>query len=235
MKTLVRFLVFSFAVSASLPGAPATPLRIEQTVEPRFPHALSLSTITEGEARVVVNIDADGKLVDCLVTGYTDKSFADEAVNVLKQWRYVAPTENGQPFGIRTELRFEFEAKGRVVSLTAIETPEILLKQMGIGPRFIAAVYGLQDLDKPVAPINPTSPLYPAQPDAETQRHSVVVDFFVDESGQPRMPVVVNSSHDHFSHAAVDALNSWRFTAPTRGGRPVSVRVRQEFIFPGRS
>jgi TonB family protein len=235
MKTLARFLAFSFAVSASLGGAQATPLRIEQTVEPRFPHALSLSHITEGEARVVVNIDADGKLVDWLVTGYTDKAFADESVSVLKLWRYEAPTEDGQPIGIRTELRFEFEAKGRVVSLTAIETPEVLLKQMGVGPRFIANVYGLSELDQPVAPINPTSPHYPAQPASPTQRHTVVVDFYVDEKGQPRMPVVVNSSHDHFAHAAVDALNRWRFTAPTRAGRPVSVRVRQEFIFPDRS
>jgi TonB family protein len=235
MKTLVRFLVFSFAVSASLGGAQSTPLRIEQTVEPRFPHALSLSHITEGEARVVVNIDANGKLVDWLVTGYTDKAFANEAVSMLKLWRYEAPTENGRPIGVRTELRFEFEARGRVVSLMAIDTPEVLLKQMGIGPHYTAAVYGLQELDQPVAPINPTSPLYPAQPVSAKQRQTVVVDFYVDEKGQPRMPVVVNSSHDHFSNAAVDALNRWRFTAPTRGGRPVSVRVRQEFIFPGRS
>jgi TonB family protein len=235
MKTLARFLVLSFAVSASLWGAQVTPLRIEQTVEARFPNALSLSHITTGQARVVVNIDADGKLVDWLVTGYTDKSFADEAVSVLKLWRYVAPTEDGQPISIRTELRFDFEATGRVVSLMAIETPDVLLKQMGIGPRFITNVYALQELDQPVAPINPTSPLYPAPPVAATQRQTVVVDFYVDEKGQPRMPVVVNSSHDHFAHAAVDALNRWRFTAPTRAGRPVSVRVRQEFVFPGRS
>lgn len=235
MKTLVRLVAFSFAASASLSGAHTTPLRIEQTAEARFPNALVLSSISEGEARVVVNVDDAGKLVDCLVTGYTDKAFADEAVSLLKRWRYEPATENGQPVGVRTELRLEFHAKGRVVSLTAGETPAVLLKQMGIGPRFTRSVYTLKDLDQPVAPINPTSPLYPAVEDATPGRQSVVVDFYVDEQGQPRMPVVVNGAHDHFAYAAVDALSRWRFTAPTRAGKPVTVRVRQEFVFPGRS
>lgn len=224
-----------FAVLASLLGAQTAPLRIEQTVELQFPHALSLSLITEGHASVVVNIGADGKLVDWLVTGYTDKAFADEAVYALQRWRYTAPIEEGQPIGIRTEFRFEFQAKGRVVSLMAIETPEVLLRQMGIEPRYTARVCSLHELDRPLTPVNPASPAYPASAGASAQPRSVLVDFYVDENGQPRMPVVVNSPHHHFARAAMDALSQWRFTAPTRAGKPMAVRVRQEFVFPGRS
>lgn len=235
MKTYPCFLALACAVLASGLAAQTTHLRIEQTVEPQFPHALSLTHITTGEARVVINVDAGGKLVDWLVTGYTHKAFADEAVSVLKQWRYVAPTERGAPIGVRTELRFEFEATGRVVSLMAIETPEVLLKQMGIRPRLITHVCNLQELDRPIAPVNPVTPAYPRSPGAATASRSVLVDFYVDETGQPRMPVVVSSAHEVLAQAAVGALNRWRFNAPTRAGRPVSVRVRQEFIFPGSS
>ncbi len=227
--------VVSFAAFAAALAAQTTPLRIEQTVEPQFPHVLSLTHLTSGEARVVVNIDADGRLVDWLVTGYTHKAFADEAVSVLRQWRYGAPTEGGQPVGVRTELRFEFEATGRVVSLMAIETPEVLLKQMGIGPRLITHVCNLQELDRPIAPLNPVTPAYPRSTGAAAAARSVLVDFYVDETGQPRMPVVVSSAHDVLAQAAVGALNRWRFTTPTRAGRPVAVRVRQEFIFPANS
>lgn len=232
MKTRPCFSVVLFAALAAALTAQTTPLRIEQTVEAQFPHVLTLTHLTSGEARVVVNIDPDGKLVDWLVTGYTHKAFADEAVSVLRQWRYVAPTEGGQPIGIRTELRFEFEATGRVVSLMAIETPEVLLKQMGIGPRLITHVCNLQELDRPIAPVNPASPAYPGQAGVRADARSVMIDFYVDEKGQPRMPVVVSSAHDVLAQAAVGALNQWRFTAPTRAGRPVAVRVRQEFIFP---
>jgi TonB family protein len=235
MKHRPCFSVVFFAAFAAALSAQTTPLHIEQTVEARFPHALSLTHLTSGEARVVVNIDADGKLVDWLVTGYTDKAFADEAVSVLKEWRYVAPTEGGQPIGVRTELRFEFEATGRVVSLTAIETPEVLLKQMGIEPHLVTRVCNLQELDHPIAPVNPVTPVYPRAPGAATSARSVLVDFYVDETGQPRMPVVVSSAHEVLAQAAVGALNRWRFNAPTRAGKPVSVRVRQEFIFPANS
>jgi protein TonB len=235
MKHRPCFSVVFFAAFAAALSAQTSPLRIEQTVEARFPHALSLTHLTSGEARVVVNIDADGKLVDWLVTGYTDKAFADEAVSVLKEWRYVAPTEGGQPIGVRTELRFEFEATGRVVSLTAIETPEVLLKQMGIEPHLVTRVCNLQELDRPIAPVNPVTPVYPRAPGAATSARSVLVDFYVDETGQPRMPVVVSSAHEVLAQAAVGALNRWRFNAPTRAGKPVSVRVRQEFIFPANS
>jgi TonB family protein len=232
MKHRPCFSVVLFAALTAALVAQTTPLRIEQTVEAQFPHSLSLTHLTSGEARIIVNIDADGQLVDWLVTGYTHKAFAEEAVSVLKQWRYRAPTEHGQPVGIRTELRFEFEATGRVVSLMAIETPEVLLKQMGIGPHFITHVCNLQELDRPIAPVNPASPAYPRQAGAQAAARSVLIDFYVDEKGQPRMPVVVNSSHEVLAQAAVGALNQWRFTAPTRAGRPVAVRVRQEFIFP---
>jgi len=235
MKPRPRYSVVLFAAFAVALSAQTTPLRIEQTVDPQFPHALSLTYLTSGEARIVVNIDADGHLVDLLVTGYTHKAFADEAVSALKQWRYVAPTEAGQSIGIRMELRFEFEATGRVVSLMAIDTPEVLMKQRGIGPRLITQVCNQQELDRPIAPVNPVTPAYPGSTGITPAARSVLVDFYVDETGQPRMPVVISSSHEALAQAAVGALNRWRFNAPTRAGKPVSVRVRQEFIFPGKS
>jgi outer membrane biosynthesis protein TonB len=237
MKTLPHLLVFSFAVLAPVLSARTTPLLIEQTIEARFPPALALSNITNGEARVVVSIDPDGKLVDYLVTGYTGKCFADEAVTVIKAWHYTAPSENGRPIGVRTELRFNFESRGRVLSLTAIETSDVMLKQMGVGPAYIANVCRPHELDRPLAPVDAASPLYPASSRGATvtQPQSVVVDFYIDEQGQPRMPVVVNTAQEHYASAAVDALTRWKFATPTRAGRPVAVRVRQEFIFPGRS
>lgn len=235
MTTRCSLAVVLFAAFAAALVAQTTPLRIEQTVDLQFPPSLTLTNITEGEARVLVNIAADGRLEDWLITGYTHQAFAVEAVGALRQWRFIAPTENGQPLGVRIELRFEFQTTGRVVSLMAIETPEIFLKQMGIGPRLITQVCNLPELDRPIAPLNPVTPAYPRSPGAATGARSVLVDFYVDETGQPRMPVVVSSAHEVLAQAAVGALNRWRFNAPTRAGKPVSVRVRQEFIFPGRS
>ena len=123
--------------SSALVSASTTPVRIEQTVEAQFPAALSFSSITSGEARVMINIDADGKLADLMVTGFTDPAFAAEAVGLLRQWRY--------------------------------------------------------------------------------------------------KPVILETTDLKYAEAAVGALSQWRFTAHTRQGKPVTVRVQQQFIFPGDS
>lgn len=230
----------AFGAAVTLPARPTvvssgnSPLVIEQTVEPQFPNALAFSPVSDGTADIVVNVDATGKLVDLLIASYTNRAFADEAVSVLRRWQYTPARENGEPIGVRTTLRFDFRATGRVVSLTAIDTIEILESTR---PHHLTRVICQPaELDRPPAALAPVSPANPAHRIAATApRNSVVVDFYIDEKGVPRMPVVVESPHDVFSQAAVGALTQWRFTAPTRGGKPVAVRVRQQFIFPGSS
>ena len=135
---------------------------------------------------------------------------------------------------MRTTLRFDFQATGRVVSLTAIDAMELITSTFQ--HRLTSVICQPAELDRPPAPLAPVEPVNPARRIAATAaRNTVVVDFYIDENGLPRMPVVVESPHEGFSQAAVGALNQWRFTAPTRAGKPVAVRVRQQFIFPGSS
>lgn len=62
-----------------------------------------------------------------------------------------------------------------------------------------------------------------------------MVDFYVDENGQIRMPVVTESTDNTYAQATIGALNQWRFSAPTKQGKPIAVRVQQKFIFPADS
>jgi hypothetical protein len=63
-------------------------LQIKQTVEPVFPPHLVQTGVTEGMARVAINTDAQGKLVELLVVGYTRPELADAAVAAIKQWKF---------------------------------------------------------------------------------------------------------------------------------------------------
>lgn len=210
-----------------------SPLQIEQIVEPRFPGSFAFSAISHGEASVIINVDAAGHLADLLVSGYTHKAFADEAVAALKQWRFTPAYDQGKPVGTRAELKFDFSATGRVVSLIPSDTMDAFLSRNLFQPKFIRRICLPHELDEPIVPITSTSPGNPGKfIGASAQPSSVLIDFYVDEYGQPRMPVVVNFSHRAFALAAVSALSQWRFTLPTRAGKPVAVRVRQEFIFP---
>jgi TonB family protein len=231
MKTRFRLVLVFAAILVPGFAADSTPLRIEQTVDPHFPAALAFSPVSNGEARVVVDIDADGKLVDWLVAGYSDKAFADEAVAALKQWRYQPPTRRGEPVGARRELRFYFNSTGRVVSLSSMELPDYFMQRVA-PPQLVSLVCALPDLDRPITAVQTVNPWHPDRAkQVPLPAGTVLVDFYIDEAGQPRMPVVLDSTHEAYAQAAVEALSQWRFAPPTRHGTPVAVRVQQRFVF----
>ena len=207
---LLCLVALAFGATLTLSGRPAvdssanSPLLIEQTVAPQFPNALAFSPISDGTANIVIHVDANGQLVDLLVASYTNRAFADEAVDVLRRWRYTAAREKGEPIGLRTTLRFEFRATGRVVSLTAIDTIELI--ESTLQHRLTSVICQPAELDRLPAALAPVPPANPAHLIAATApRNSVVVDFYIDEKGVPRMPVVVESPHEVFSQAAVGA------------------------------
>jgi TonB family protein len=226
------FLVASFSntVRATQPR-----LDIQETVEAKFPAALLADNITKGDAWVMISLDADGVLTDALPIRYTHRAFADEAMRVLKQWRFEPVLVLGRPIAIRTDVHFAFEATGCVISVT----PTAAIQELAAfanRPDYITPMCRPDELDNIPTAIRTVSPQIPAKPAEEgVIGGKAVIDFVIDETGQPRMPVLVSAAHEEFANQAAGALSQWRFTPPTRRGKPVAVQVRQEFLFPSNS
>ncbi|MBM3856010.1 MAG: TonB family protein, partial [Verrucomicrobia bacterium] len=148
-------------------------------------------------------------------------------------WQFKPAREGGEPIGARTEVVFNFEARGSVLSLTAGNISAALTRW--VAPDVVNLVCRPIDLDQPLAAVHTVRPphpgpaLRPAQPTG-----SAVIDFYVDAEGRPRMPVLAGATHAAFGAAALDALAQWRFSPPTRAGQPAVVRVRQTFLFSDR-
>jgi len=206
-----------------------TPVRITQTVDGQFPASLAFSPITSGEVRLIANIDADGRLADVMITGYTHEAFEQEALHLLREWRYAPARVNGEAVGVRTELKMQFVSTGRVVSLNAFDSTAVLTGR-NLSTPFVNRLCAPGDLDRPLEAIRVASPLHPA-PGTSPDTGATLVDFYVDEAGRIRMPVIVETTNQAYAEAAVSALDQWRFSPPTRRGEPVAVRVRQQFIF----
>lgn len=215
------------AIADDLPWRDSS-LKIIQTTEPDFPPDTETLLLRRGEARLVINIDADGKLVDWLVTSYTHPNFATAAINALKEWRYEPARIAGEPVGTRASLVFNFQVKGQVISLSGVDA---IASQFAssLGERQTDRVCLPHELDQPVQPVQTVAPR-PISLRNQKGSRTVVVDFYIDETGRPRMPVVTDAQ-DQQAAAAVDALMQWRYTVPTKAGAPVSVRAKQSFVF----
>ncbi|HUG09515.1 MAG TPA: TonB family protein [Opitutaceae bacterium] len=212
----------------SLEGATVPP-KFNQTVQPRFPAALDFTAISSGEADVMLKIDAIGQLIDVLVVGYSHKEFGREAAETVRQWKYEPAVRDGEPIESRVRLSIKFTSNARVVTLMPLETPAALLRGAGI-PESVNLVCNASDLDRPLVVVQTATPVHPGRTAAFPEGHTVV-DFYVDETGRARLPMVVETTHPAFSVAAVHALADWKFAVPTRGGRPTIVRMQQTFVF----
>src|SRR5579863_2767072 len=89
LSLLSTFLALAAPAAFGQFATPAyEPLKIDQTVSPVFPQEALTSGYRTGTVRVAIQIDADGKLSDYLVTVYSHPKFADAALEAIKQWRY---------------------------------------------------------------------------------------------------------------------------------------------------
>lgn len=192
-----------------------------------YPPMMLYNAIYYGEARVVISVDENGKLTDCLVTGYTNEAFAEAAVGALKRWSYESARANGRARASRADVLFIFRDKGVIVQ----NLPGALEQHRTFGAlqdRYTFKPCKLGELDRIPNPIHVVPPAA-----AKSDRpHSVTVEFYIDDEGRVRMPAVARESADDiYAAAAVSAVEQWRFEPPLRKGRPVLVYAQQEFNF----
>jgi TonB family protein len=208
-------------------------VRIVQTYDPVFPIQLTQTGVTRGEAQVVINTDAKGKLIEWLVVGYSYPEFAREAVAAIKRWEFVPARLRGDPVGTTIEVFFYFEARGVVVSMTTIDTLEMEFNMLFGAGHNAYRPCSLRELDRIPTPLSTIAPRYPVELVNKRVRGKVTVDFFIDETGVVRMPSVSPQDNSDLTALSIEALRQWKFEPPTRNGRPVLVRATQVFNFGG--
>ena len=174
-------------------------------------------------------VDADGKLADCLVTAYTEPEFASELLTAVRTWEYIPARQRGAPVGQRIQILFSFQQKGAIVSMIASAAVAASLNRLVKAP-LISLVCNASELDRTPAVLESVSPHHPGKSLPEPKGNALI-DFYIDAEGKPRMPVVMKATHEAYAVAAGEALMHWRFEPPTRNGKPIAVRMVQEFIF----
>jgi len=205
------------------------PWRIHQTTKAHFPPRLLQNAVTHSEARIRVSIDASGDLLDALVVSSTHREFGDEALRVVRQWRFDPGLENGTPIGVVGDITFAFVMNGVV----AVANNSPLKSDEPTSPDNPTAycAESLKNLDRIPTPTHVVPPTYPRNWADRGIIGSATVEFYIDESGRARIPIVASSDHLLLGASAVAAIAQWHFEPPTCRGRRVLVHAEQVFAF----
>ncbi len=206
-----------------------TPGKIVRTKPIDYPLALMRSGISHGEARILVNIDADGRLIESMILGYTHKPFATSALEALNIWKFEPARLNGEPVGTVADITFRFEVDG-ILLVERIGVPQFTPADT-FGRDYAYRPHGLRSLDAIPTPLHVTQPVYPKEWIDQGLRGTVTVDFYIDETGAVRMPSVSTAQNPLLAAAAANAVREWKFSPPLHKGRPVLAHCQQLFKF----
>jgi periplasmic protein TonB len=95
----------------------------------------------------------------------------------------------------------------------------------------MSEIFDLKNLDQQPVPKFRQQPAYPFEMKRQGISAEVLVEFICDNNGEVRDARVVKSDNHAFDTAALDAIYKWKFRAGKKGGRSVSARMQQPFVF----
>lgn len=228
MKTSRVLASLSLVAALSCPaGEPPTTAPNVALPDLEFPLRLMRRGITTGEVQIVLKIGPDARVQDTLVTAYTHKGFAEATVAALSTGIYRPQRVNGEPVTTVARLTVRFEVDGLVVfeRHASDENPELFVRA------FAYQACEPERLDQPLQAVVSPSPAYPRDLREQGVQGRVIVQYYIDESGRVRMPMIDQADNDVLASLTLQAVEQWQFAPPCSHGRPVLVHARQEFVF----
>jgi TonB family protein len=224
----LAMLFIAGAAETKTPAPPRdTPCKVHQRTAALYPVRMLHQGVTRGHVQLVAEIDPQGKARDVLLSAYTHRPFADAALAAFKEWHFEPGYVEGRPVTSILTVEFEFETNGVLTHETTFETRDLDRS----GTTYEYRAHGIETLDR--RPANPAGeePIYPKAWIQEGRAGSIVVEFFIDESGRARLPALAGQGDDLLAASALAAVRTWRFEPPTHRGKPVLARASQLFVF----
>lgn len=205
------------------------PWKVKQTAHAVYPPAMMQRGIAHGDAQVRVSIDVEGRLLDALLVLATQREFGEEAMRVVKLWRFEAARVNGAAMGVVGDLSFAFSVDGPVAVNKFWPVSKEDEKAL-LDPSAYRAEE-LRGLDRIPTPTHVEQPVYSKSWSEKGITGTATVDFYIDETGKVRVPVVTDASHPLLAGSALAAVSQWTFEPPLRGGKPVLAHAEQVLTF----
>lgn len=229
MKAIVLCFLLGLATAVPL-AASFESVTFEATVDPEVPARLRAEGMRDARVVLVLDVDAAGRITDLLVTAASHQELIRPCVEAVRQWRFRPARHEREPVAAQLKLTINLTQSGAVVTRTAAEMVGEWTERLA-GHRMEYELCRPSEVDRPLVALTRKSPEYARDAESIGVGGRVRVFFYVDETGQVRLPAVAPEIHPYLASMAIEAMRGWKFEPPTRQGRPVLVAAVQDFYF----
>jgi hypothetical protein len=215
------------------------PLSVDGAIEEVIPLELKAMLLEEPYVRFLVTVNADGAVVDYLATHATHFGLLERAEKRILRAKFSPAILNGTPMQATGEFFVTFfDPEQRAFHSGLISRPHGS-SSMDAAVRWMSEAgkksfeYCASQPDELDRPLEMTEGKALVMTDAEGRpaEGECVVEFFINDRGEVRLPRIVSSDNEIVSKSALLTILETRFSPVTRRGRPTYVKVRQPMEF----
>lgn len=157
----------------------------------------------EGKTIVAAVIDANGDVIKVTIKSSTDKVFDAASKDAVKKTKFTPAMENGKPVKSEIAIPIHFRLDGKNEKPFNEEMPMII----GGSDAIIKSVR------------------YPEAAKAAKIEGKVIVQGFIDETGNVTEVSILKSVNPELDAEAMRAFQSAKFTPGKKDGKPVKVKI----------
>jgi len=215
------------------------PLSVEGALEEVIPLELKAMLLEEPFVGFLVTVSADGAVVDYIATHATHFGLLERAEKRLLRAEFSPAVSGGAPVQSTGEFFVTFfDPEQRAFHSGLISRPHGS-SSMDAAVRWMSEA-GKKSLEYTASqpeeldhPLEMTAGKALVMTDAEGRpaEGACVVEFFINDRGEVRLPRIVSSDNETVSKSALLTILETRFSPVTRKGRPTYVKVRQPMEF----
>jgi TonB family protein len=190
-----------------------------------YPYGLLEREIT-GSADAELIVGKNGSVLEARVTKASHPEFGMATKAMYEAWVFEPAKRDGNPVAsaIKAFQRFSRFSDNLNIERT---TFDLLKKKESSRPQ----TFKLDELDAMPKALYRPLPVYPRKLKADGVKDTVLIEFYVDETGNVLLPNPMQFENADLAWSAATALARWQFSPPTREGKPVIAKLRMPFAF----
>lgn len=179
----------------------------------------------EGIARI--RLGPDGRVIDWIPLSLPHHKLFRPVERALEWARFQPAYLNGEPVTLDLNVSIPLRDLGGYGVITETSAEHIESRMAGFYGHWNSLVVSSpEELDKPLALMDPGDGVVAVDENGDVIKGTVMVEFYLDPNGLPRMIQATGDVDPVLAEAAVMNVEAFRFQPPKRNGRPTVVRAR---------